>query len=372
MLNQTENNPENGASIWSWLIWAYSSRNSWIAWFGTLLGFVNHSNLSQFNGLPDPIWHKVFTFLPFRQHAAMPRLSIASYDSHQRNLLCAKFLYLVMCEGEDNQTKAECMLKEYPYLASQFISEQRLEITDPVGRHFTHPMSAYEYAFWAGDTRMYLMMESFMDEDTQARVFQQRNDIMRKGVSFILNGELIRHSKHFDFQPIFDAYDVYIDEARRVQDDNPIADENWSYADKLWVNIGKELAKVPIHVAQEYCSNQSFTPHEQYLLSLKKPNLKRTVEFWNKDSGHYESWFLRGKVNPNLGIKFSIYKNVPDTGTLPETCSDEIAIWGHRSRNAVAINREAIKVLYEERIVKDRRQTFDNLKPAELRPQLTY
>ncbi|MDP3705211.1 MAG: hypothetical protein Q8R24_04800, partial [Legionellaceae bacterium] len=59
-----------------------------------------------------------------------------------------KFMYLITREGEDNQNKAEAMLKQYPHLVSKLISSQT--DTRDLARHFIQSMSAYEYAYWSG------------------------------------------------------------------------------------------------------------------------------------------------------------------------------------------------------------------------------
>ena len=370
MINQFENADHN-TPIWSWLLRAYSSVKSWILWLYSCVQLINNTKnlrrvavldpqalvvsrsatLESFSRLPDVLLQHISSFLPFFRRASMACMSHASNALYQKDLLSEKFSYLVGVDGEDNQNKAEAMLRQYPKWISAFIAGQKTVI-DAAGRFFPNPMSAYAYTFWAGDTRMGRMMERFMDENTKASVFKECKNIHIKGVDFMFKGKRINNSKHFDFQSIIDAYTAYIVAATPLINANNWNYEAWMLVDEFWINIGKELAKIPTHVAQEYCANQSFAPRDHYVTSLKNPSLIRTVEFHNWLSGDDEYWFVSGRVNPNLGVLFSIYKGPSGTpfGTI-----------AHGVEPRVDHDLAAIIALCEERIVNDRNQTFDNL-----------
>lgn len=218
-----------------------------------------------------------------------------------------KFAYLIAIEGEDNQNKAEAMLKQYPALITQFISTQ-VDMIDSAGRHFSRPLSSYEYTYWSGDIRMRHMMEKYMDDKTKSNVLKQCKLIEENGVGFTLNDEHVEHSKHFDYQPIIDAYNAYLTAAMSLINTHNGNKDAWSTVNKLWINVGKIQAEFPTYLAQEYCSNQPFTPLEKYVASFEHENLKRTVRFHNLATGKKEFWYARGRINPNLGILFTIHK----------------------------------------------------------------
>lgn len=338
--------------VWSWLFRALTKT------FGQRTEERVH--LERFNKLPDDALRHIASFLILPRQAMMPTMSKESHKLYQEDLLFAKFMYLIAIEGEDNQNKAENMLKRYPKLISRFISSQR-DLTDAAGRHFTQPMSAYEYAFWAGDTRMCRMMEKYMTEEIKANVLKQCKNIEARGVGFTLNGELTENSKHFDFQPIIEAYRAYIAAAMPLVN-NWHDEEAWASMDKFWLKIGKELAKVPIHVAQEYCSTQSFAPLEEYIKTLKNLDIKRTVVFYNCLSDKNEFWFHSRRINPNLGISFSIHKWSFLSGMVCRA--------GLLACMAGQADLRAVSALCQERVIKDIKQTFDNLKPMEPKLQL--
>ena len=93
-----------------------------------------------------------------------------------------KFMYLITREGEDNQNKAEAMLKQYPHLVAKLISS-KIDTRD-LTRHFIKPMSAYAYAYWSGDTRMCTMLNKYVFEDKtlQSQVDEQCNNIAEHGI----------------------------------------------------------------------------------------------------------------------------------------------------------------------------------------------
>lgn len=180
----------------------------------------------------------------------------------------------------------------------------RTTITDAAGRTFKD-MSAYGYAFWSGDTRMRRMMEQYMDEDSKAKAkaYEECKQMEDKGVSFTFQGEMKTHSKHFDFQPLLNAYQAFLAEANSLDVAGNWNNEAWARAEELWLNIGKEQAKVPTHVAQEYCSDCPFHP----LPTFKEPDLKRTVKFYNRWADRTEPWEFSG-VHSGVGSGYPIYK----------------------------------------------------------------
>jgi hypothetical protein len=123
------------------------------------------------------------------------------------------------------------------------------EFTDYSGRTFN--CSAYEYAYWAKDTHMCSMLIRYMDDETKAKML----------------------SDHFDFTPLKDAYQRYIDGFfawHHAKDLDTIA--------AAWLNIGKAQRNVPAHVSQEYCRpDRPFRPCPTFTES----QLPRVLTFYN-------------------------------------------------------------------------------------------
>ncbi len=344
----------------------------------------------------DALLH-VSRFLPLRRNrekqATLTNRALmfaVSYDKavdpafnrllHEDYLL-EQFRYLIAIEGEDNQNQAEAILnqllaEENYVLMSKLISNQG-SITDAAGRCFKS-MSAFGYTFWAGDTRLSRMLEKYIhileekDDETKQTVFKECKHVEEQGIEFTCNGERVENSKHFDWQPLIEAYHAYIAAAMLLINANNGRGEwskaAWAPVDILWLNIGKELAKVPTHVAQEYCSDIPFYPLSNFRAALNRQTLKRTVKFYNCRSDKadkMESWFLRGVANLNLGGLFSIYKAGCEVGARP---------WGRALGVSAmaAADLAAITALCEMRTVNDRKQTLENLKPlapgADFRP----
>ena len=66
-------------------------------------------------------------------------------------------------------------------------------------------------------------------------------------------------------------------------------------ANLLWLQIGVEQSKVPIHIAQQYCS------------LFKTNNFKRSVKFNHLLSDKQDFWFSSGQVHAELGVTFSMF-----------------------------------------------------------------
>jgi hypothetical protein len=278
-----------------------------------------------------------------------------------------KFLYFIAIEGENNQNQAEAILKELLEqknyaLMNKLISTQK-PMRDAAGRHFKS-MSAVGYAFWTGDSRMSRMLEKYINVleekgyEAKQTLYGECKHIEELGIEFTFKGERIVNSKHFDWQPLIEAYNAYIVAATLLINANDgrgeWSNEAWAPVDVLWFNIGKELAKVPTHVAQEYCSDIPFSPLSKFRAALSAPTLKRTVKFhnWILDRT-IESWFIRGLANLNLGGLFSIYKG-PEGA--PVGCSHAMSAVDWADADLAAIT-----ALCEMRTVNDRKQTLENL-----------
>lgn len=400
-------------SNWSWLLNAVNSIfNKASSEEAKLI------SLALFKSLPVVVLQQISSFLPLRRNhekqsplanrALMfsvgfdktinekgeriidPILDKVLYEDY----MVDKFLYLIAIEGEDNQNQAKAilqrLLKEENYaLMDKLISTQK-PMRDAAGRYFKS-MSAGGYPFWAGDTRMSRMLKKYIDileekgYKTKQKLYDECKHIEEQGIEFTFNGERIENSKHFDWQPLIEAYNANIAAATLVINaNNPPRDwrdEAWAPVNMLWLNIGKELAKLTISGAQEYCSDIPFSPLSKFKKALKSPTLKRTVKFCNSLSDkpdrmescffggqanynprvlfsikpdRMESWFFRGLAHPKLGVLFSIYKGPTRIAQGGEQLNP-------RTRD-VAFDLAAITALCEK-TVSARKQTLESLKP---------
>lgn len=232
-----------------------------------------------------------------------------------KKLALNKFMYLMTQEGQDNQEKAKRLLKQYPDLAATLISAQ-IKTCDTV-RHFLQPLSAYQYLYWAGDTRMCIMLNEYIDRDDTLKkiICDQCQYIDENGVDFeykALKGQHLlqptTHSRHFDYTPLLNAYAAYNLVANELLAAGKRGRLYWKAAHQLWLVIGQELAKAPIVVMQEYCSPQAFFPLEHYQTALISQTFVRRVTFKNSESDKDDYLVSFGKVHAGLGTFFALFK----------------------------------------------------------------
>jgi len=143
-----------------------------------------------------------------------------------------KLINLVM-KGEE--TKAKTLIKNHPEILLQKGTGK-----DPAGRTFEN-ITAFQYALWALDWYMWEMMLPHMDT-SKAR--EQYDALMIYGTEY---------GKQFDFNPLIEAIQTYIDKF-----------DNWDkdQCRKHWgIEVGGAQRLLPMHVVQEYCrTDRSFDP----------------------------------------------------------------------------------------------------------------
>jgi len=99
-------------------------------------------------------------------------------------------------------------------------------------------MSAYEYAYWTGDTRMRAMLKPYVNQDEALKttVYEQCKNIAEQGVEFelisnqgkVIPDSVVKNSKHFDYQPLMDAYSAFNAEATRLINANDYSSQSWA------------------------------------------------------------------------------------------------------------------------------------------------
>lgn len=160
-----------------------------------------------------------------------------------------------------------------------------------------------------------------------------------------------------------DEYNTYIAATRPLVDPLVINRQMWKdRVEKHALALGKELAKVPTHIAQEYCAIQPIHFIKRYKASLKNPELKRTVEFsgnkstsWFTNNSKNEYWFTRMQAHPKLGHSHSIYKHSKGS----ELCLGYAPVCALYAEMGL----RAITALCEQRTIHDRKQILDTLEP---------
>ena len=115
------------------------------------------------------------------------------------------------------------------------------------------------------------------------------------GVTYRLNGKTITE-KHFDFE------NTIIKELQtQVDSINAPGVKNWDAIDKQWrEGVGGAQKRLPMHIVDEYCSNEPFYPVPKF---TSQP--KSSKQFYNWVTEKDENWF---SVDSKLSVDFAIYK----------------------------------------------------------------
>ena len=173
----------------------------------------------------------------------------------------------------------------------------RAQFTDYSGRSFN--CSAYEYTYWSKDSYMARMLEKYMAIDTKAHLMERIAMIEEHGLFFQQHG-LAHRSTHFDFNPLIQALELYIDHYNLWSETN-----NNVEMQRAWIAVGKAQRDVPVHVAQEYCRrDRLFNAHQTF----DEPIFKRKLNFYDWDLSRVSSWFPLTCGERGLGINFGLVR----------------------------------------------------------------
>jgi hypothetical protein len=172
-------------------------------------------------------------------------------------------------------------------------------VTDCSGREF-ESISGFEYALWALDKHMWTKMITCVPQNEEGkRIFEiliaQYNKVNTDGVTYRLNGKTITE-KHFDFE------NTIIKELQtQVDSINAPGEKNWDAIDNQWrEGVGGAQKRLPMHIVDEYCSNEPFYPVPKF---TSQP--KSSKQFYNWATDKDENWF---SVDSKLSVDFAIYK----------------------------------------------------------------
>lgn len=180
------------------------------------------------------------------------------------------------------------------------------KVTDFSGRTFN--CTAYEYAYWAKDTHMCKMLESYMDPDTKAEMLTRCKIIEQEGLTFTQHKNTSR-SKHFDLTRLKEALKKYIEAYK-----TGAITQNWDPVDRAWMEVGMAQRDLPAHVVQEYCNpDRSFHP----LPKFNERILPREFTYHNPNLHANEEWFpLKGTESRCLGIDFALMRGSTKGGAM--------------------------------------------------------
>jgi hypothetical protein len=212
-------------------------------------------------------------------------------------------------EGE--QDKAETLIQKDPNLLLHMGT-----VTDLSGREFKG-ITAFQYALWALDWHMWQMIQRYLPTEAQV---EQLNQLESKGTTY---------GKHFSFEPLINALQVYVTHAEKKWDYDERAEYHWQTL------VGGAQKLLPAHVINEYCRpDRSFAPCPAFT----EETLPRTRKFSNGSE-----WFMAILNGGKLGEKFGAFR----------ACINSTAGGLHVVRAAkeiVAVDLRAIQSLSETRV----------------------
>jgi hypothetical protein len=135
--------------------------------------------------------------------------------------------------------------------------------------------------------------------DTKAHLMERIAIIKKHGLYFQQHG-LAHQSTHFDFNPLLQAFRLYIDHYNLWSETN-----NHVEIERAWLAVGKAQRDVPVHVAQEYCRrDRLFNTHQTF----NEPIFQRELNFFDWHLNRVSSWFPLTYGERGLGFDFGIVR----------------------------------------------------------------
>jgi serine/threonine protein kinase len=252
-----------------------------------------------------------FTIAP---KPVIPRLDRGTQAIDQKAL--GQLLRFV-AEGE--QDKAEELIKKDKNLLLHTGN-----VTDLSGREFKQ-ITAFQYALWALDWHMWKMIQKYLPEEQQREQF---GALETKGTA---------HGKHFSFQPLIGALQVYVDNAEEV----------WNYDQRVrnhWCKVvGGAQREVPAHVVNEYCrEDRSFDPCPAFT-EEKLPRI-RTSKYFPKAS----EWFTAEYNGKLCGESFAFARGWADNEGRSSSC-DSARVVALAGTHGTAIDLKSLQSLSKAR-----------------------
>lgn len=238
---------------------------------------ATNPKINHFNRLPeDIISHVIASFLnptDTLELALLYKENLCSIKPVLPQLHQSIFLHHIARGEQDN---AETLLKNSVKKDNLYVLLLNKTIfADYSGRTFE--CTAFEYAYWAKDKHMCLMLEKYMDEHTKSEILKLINTIEEKGLTYNQHGKTFTGSKHFDLTPLENAYRNYI-QIYNALEQIQYTEENGTVVKEAWKNVGKAQRNLPVHYVNEYCrKDRSFDPR----LEFNEPCLPRELIMYN-------------------------------------------------------------------------------------------
>lgn len=256
-------------------------------------------------GLPGELFFKIGSHL--NNDSDISNLASTSkemYAFFQPTRLLNKFLQRVAYGEQDEAERLFTSIYDGDEEKIQDALLYRGGFTDYSGRTFH--CSAYEYAYWAKDTRMCRMLSCYMDDKTKAQMLKRVVAIDASGLSYKQGGAEHR-SVHFDLTALKTALQVYVDGFDAWQDNN------WDAMEAAWMAVGKAQRDVPAHLAQEYCNpDRSFYPLSSFNVDrydIPSETLPRVLTFYDTEHQRHALWFPLKYPSSNLGFHFALIRS---------------------------------------------------------------
>jgi hypothetical protein len=214
------------------------------------------------------------------------------------------------------QEQAEMILMEDPTLLLE-----KGEVTDYSGRAFKG-ITAFQYALWALDRHMWDMILKYLSPEEAAKQLRDHVD-NKKGYKEI-------HGNYYDFAPLTDALQTYVNNFDNWTDDQKI---------KHWCKVvGGAQFLAPAHVANEYCrTDRSFDPTPTF----NEEKLPRSLTFYNYLIFGNSHWYSPA-ADSCLGLDFAVFRRA----------ARQVCTWGGHGSTAwtrLAVDLAAVAALCKVR-----------------------
>ncbi len=198
------------------------------------------------NSLPSEINLEIGKKLSINDKANLARTSRYYHQLFQPELDARCIIRFLLHVLQGKQDKALAMLTQCPALLLK-----SGDVMDYSSRTFKK-ITAYEYAYWANDTHMCRMLESFMEEADKVIILQLIDAIEEDGLTYMQHGIAVEQSKHFICAPLTELLQRFDDDY-----DEWMFYEDWDAVKAAWMQIGREQCNLPAHMVQEYyCKSQ--------------------------------------------------------------------------------------------------------------------
>ena len=306
---ENSNDPHNMSNLF------WSQINYWSSFFSRAINKSDEPSKLFLNYplLADEMKKELSGYLNLKEISSLAITSKPNNTLFSNTLMTAKNTKLLMLVAHGEEPQAHALIGHQ----SKVLLE-RGDVTDYSGRTFKN-ITAYEYAYWAKDWHMCRMLESHMDEETKAVTLSNCEKMERDGLTYTQHGVPFPGSKHFDFTPLKNAYNNYLQVYNRwVANTATLAELN-----DAWRAIGVEQLDVPAFVAQEYCRpDRSFYPKPVF----NEPNLPRLLTFYNYSTSRVGRWFPSVVSDTDgLGVSFVLSRGGAERGEPGELV---VAMWG--------------------------------------------